>query len=630
MRLVLLCLGVVSVTSLAIGQEVVSDSLDVNEKGQLVRRYWTEPVVVTEQRIDLGGSVFMRAKADLRRPFEKDGFSLISRGSELASDLYADGMKRTDLAVIVDGERYPAACPNRMDTPCTRINPLEIRSIELSKSCSSAASGLGGQVVFHRDAPRQETTLMASMQMAAGASKSMDMLLAGDALGYRLTGRSVRGEPHLDADDRDFRELYGYRRLVSQRLDELTIFGRTRDWSPGATISFTEDVSFPYLLMDERSNDFFSAFLGWRDHKAFVNHTWHTMDNALRTSGNTMMMSTLAENWTAGISGSGYEIYYRNWNADNEITKVGGPRIENHMIPDLHRVSLRLHHSWNPLSSVSLSARAGVQRDQIGDEARLLFHKALHPGAQADRTFMVFGAGVGVAHEIGEHWSAGLLLETVSEPPQPQELYIGVQKLGDKPWWTGNPLLEAPIRSTARAQLRSRQVRAEAYLSRIDNYASLAAAAIGSQKYQTYTNIDALIAGVNLRFNSRFLDLNGSISPGQNLSGDHALAEIQPAGCEARLKSPRWRGSGSHLRWKWAAAQKRVDEVLNEIPTPSWQRVDWGLHCSQDDWSVRLELENLLGELYYQHLSYARNPFASGLAVQEPGTTIRLSFSAGP
>lgn len=39
---------------------------------------------------------------------------------------------------------------------------------------------------------------------------------------------------------------------------------------------------------------------------------------------------------------------------------------------------------------------------------------------------------------------------------------------------------------------------------------------------------------------------------------------------------------------------------------------------------VTLEVDNITDELYYQHLSYLRNPFASGSSVWEPGITVTL------
>ncbi len=40
---------------------------------------------------------------------------------------------------------------------------------------------------------------------------------------------------------------------------------------------------------------------------------------------------------------------------------------------------------------------------------------------------------------------------------------------------------------------------------------------------------------------------------------------------------------------------------------------------------LALEVNNLTNELYYQHLSYLRNPYSSGMRVYEPGRTIRLN-----
>ena len=39
---------------------------------------------------------------------------------------------------------------------------------------------------------------------------------------------------------------------------------------------------------------------------------------------------------------------------------------------------------------------------------------------------------------------------------------------------------------------------------------------------------------------------------------------------------------------------------------------------------VALEVDNITDELYYHHLSYLRNPFASGASVSGPGMTVTL------
>jgi iron complex outermembrane receptor protein len=71
-----------------------------------------------------------------------------------------------------------------------------------------------------------------------------------------------------------------------------------------------------------------------------------------------------------------------------------------------------------------------------------------------------------------------------------------------------------------------------------------------------------------------------------------------------------------------------VDPNLNEEPTPSWQRVDVGFRYAGRHGQLVLEVENATNELYTQHLSYLRNPFASGQRVWEPGRTVRVGVGA--
>ena len=77
----------------------------------------------------------------------------------------------------------------------------------------------------------------------------------------------------------------------------------------------------------------------------------------------------------------------------------------------------------------------------------------------------------------------------------------------------------------------------------------------------------------------------------------------------------------------YEAEQNRVDEILTEDPTPAWYRIDIGAKYELKNLLLRLELENITNQLYYRHLSYSRNPFATGTKVFEPGRKIYLSLS---
>jgi outer membrane receptor protein involved in Fe transport len=70
-----------------------------------------------------------------------------------------------------------------------------------------------------------------------------------------------------------------------------------------------------------------------------------------------------------------------------------------------------------------------------------------------------------------------------------------------------------------------------------------------------------------------------------------------------------------------------VDVSLNETPSSDWQRFDLGLSWKGERLAMNMEIENLAGEEYSQHLSYQRDPFASKTRVLAPGLQLRLAFS---
>ena len=78
------------------------------------------------------------------------------------------------------------------------------------------------------------------------------------------------------------------------------------------------------------------------------------------------------------------------------------------------------------------------------------------------------------------------------------------------------------------------------------------------------------------------------------------------------------------------SAQRRVDRDLQETPTAGYGVVDIkaGLHIRRVN--LTLGMANVLNRLYYEHCSYQRDPFRSGLRVPEPGrnlfTTLQYTF----
>ena len=102
--------------------------------------------------------------------------------------------------------------------------------------------------------------------------------------------------------------------------------------------------------------------------------------------------------------------------------------------------------------------------------------------------------------------------------------------------------------------------------------------------------------------------------------------EIPPFSLRYTAKSPTVSGLSGYVRHTYNDAQTRVDEDLQEAPTTSWHRVDLGVTYRLKDVRLALEVNNLTDELYYQHMSYLRNPYSSGARLYEPGRTVYLNL----
>ncbi|MBK7867526.1 MAG: hypothetical protein IPJ75_11405 [Ignavibacteriales bacterium] len=77
--------------------------------------------------------------------------------------------------------------------------------------------------------------------------------------------------------------------------------GRNQDLKYGASFTYTENISFPYLQMDEKFNRLFLQISPGKGNKIYANYTSHLMNNSLRISP--MMMETDAKNLTIGATG---------------------------------------------------------------------------------------------------------------------------------------------------------------------------------------------------------------------------------------------------------------------------------------------------------------------------------------
>jgi iron complex outermembrane recepter protein len=69
----------------------------------------------------------------------------------------------------------------------------------------------------------------------------------------------------------------------------------------------------------------------------------------------------------------------------------------------------------------------------------------------------------------------------------------------------------------------------------------------------------------------------------------------------------------------FSAAQTRVDTDLSEQPTPGWGIANFKVGTTVARFTLNCGIGNLFNRLYYETLSYQRDPYRSGVKVPEPG-----------
>ncbi|MBT8377951.1 MAG: hypothetical protein KJN64_01835 [Ignavibacteria bacterium] len=587
-----------------------------------VKVYWLDPVEVTSQKLSLSDYQTPVEKDNLSSLLNRNGFNLIRKGVFFAQDIYADGFKKGDLNVVIDGERYHCACPNRMDSPLSRVNPLELESVELNKTAGNIQSGLGGKVSFRRTAPIEPISIKAGLSGSSAASQSFDGSLSTEGYNHRISLRYSTGLPYKDAEGRNFEDLYGYKENFNYKLAEATFHGSESIWKYGAAFTYTENVSFPYLLMDEINNRVFSGYVSYDNNKIYFNYTDHLMTNQLRVS--TGNMESDAKNLTIGAIGNFYEVFFRNWNIDNVIA-TPMTTINNNMLPNVNMYSVSLFKKID-FSKLSISGRAGVVHHSVENDERLNFYKTLYPDAESSRWFPTVGLSASYSTIFAEVWNVAGLIEAATEAPETEYLFIAVQKPMTKPNWSGNPKLNQPVRTTLRGSIGYNFFNFEAFATRVWNYVNLKKAVVETKPYTTYENVDAFMLGFNFSFYWRFIEMIAGYTNAQNTTNNTPLSEIPPLSISTKLTSPAIYNTVVYVKHTYNNAQLRVDETLNETTTPAWNKFDVGTVYNAGSFLISLEIENLTNTLYYQHLSYLRDPFSSGNRVYEPGTTVRFNF----
>lgn len=571
------------------------------------------------------------------RALEMQGLDLIRRGPTFAADLFVDGFKRSDIPIVVDGEHMHNACPNRMDVPVVRANPLEMASAEVVLTSADLSAGLGGVLKVRRRTPARTFTPMGYIQGMGGSEEGLDAGLAMEGMGQGFYARYTRARPYTDARGRTFQNLYGFKTDVRTAYEvmEGSVHGVRGEWTYGGSVARYRDVLFPYLLMDERDNLGFSVFGAYRGHRVYANGFHHLMDNGLRASSGMMFMETDARTWAAGVTREGlYDVSVQRWIADNtqRMTMNNMPMETVQRMLDILRVRASVGFRMERAVWM-IQGRMGAVYVSREDARRDLF--ALLGSSTLRRVFPVLA--LGVSRPLAR---AQIYGEVALEELDPGYLFVTLKRSKvnnmQKPYWIGNPDLRQPVKGALRVRVpfshRGLALSVEAFGSGVKNYVEPGKTTADTLPVETFRNVDAVMAGFRLLGQIRFVHLESHYTWAHNLTDDLPLSEIPPLHLRLEVRPRLNRGGVAFTPLAavtYEASQNRVNPELNESPTPAWTRLDLGLTVEWKGLRMEARVDNVTNELYYRHLSYRRNPFTSGVKVFEPGRRFTLSVWTG-
>ncbi len=588
-----------------------------------VKIYTLKQITIFGNKYSIDKNEFPVEKDNLSSVLSLGGFSIIRKGVFLAQDVYADGLKRGDYTIVVDGERYHNACPMRMDAPLSRINPIEIKSVEFIKSSANLQSGLGGTIAINKRLPRDDFDFEASVTQSLGKSNETDISLLTEKLNHRISLRYNQGIPYKTGNDKSFKDLYGYKTNSKYQFSEASVYGMVSDWKYSGSIMYSKDISFPYLQMDERKSVVYNASLAFNEYKLYFNYTDHLMNNDLRVSS--MFMETKARNLTLGMVSKYFELYYRHWDADNNMRMANGTMpINNNILPKINLFSGNLFYQVKE-DNFNLTGKVGLAYYNIGNKDILNFYNSIYKNARGDRIFTLLGFSVSHNSHFSGKFAFNNQLDLALEVPEAEVLFVTVKRMMGKPYWSGNPKLDQPFRTTLRSSLSASHFSLDLYGSFISNYVYLASALVGMQKYQTFGNVDALIAGTTFRVNYDFIESEVTYTYGENRNTKKPLIEILPLHISTKLTAPEFFNIRFFIKHTYENAQKRVDKSFWEIPTAAWNTIDFGLLWKSSPIVVNVDVQNILNFEYSQNLAYVRDPFSSGMRIIEPGVSVRVN-----
>jgi len=346
----------------------------------------------------------------------------------------------------------------------------------------------------------------------------------------------------------------------------------------------------------------------------------------------------------------GFESYYRNWNMMGYMN-MGGMLSANPSLPDVGTSAVGVFAEYRRAITDRLKVSAGARfdHDSMATNTANLNSNAYYTyqGTRDTTSTDNFASGnARVAYALSKHIEAFAGFGSTGRVPDAEERYLNRASMTNVN--VGNPNLPMVRNTETTVGLTFRHgsayVRPTLFYSNVIDYIVVnnqprLVMAMGPPTARSYTNVDARIYGGELSYSFGLragfsLSGGGSYSKGTNdrkpLAGvlSSTLPEMPPLRTWAALRFVH-QSLFAEVGGTGVAPQKLVDSDLHESPTAGYGLMNVKLGLSRGKLNVSVAVDNLLNRYYYEHLSYFRDPFGSGVKVPEPGRNLfaQLKYS---
>jgi iron complex outermembrane receptor protein len=608
---------------------------------------------------------------------EIPGIETIRRGAA-GEDVLIRGYQRDNINVLIDDQSVFGACPNRMDPPAFHIDLLETESISVTKGPFDVRhpGSLGG--LLEARSIRPPLGLDAELFSNYGSFEStMDAARVsfGSERFSIATGGSFRfSRPYEDGRGLKFTDIYPgdspNRYRPSKR--NATAYSIKSGWAKALfrpslghelEVSYArimaDDVLYPYLLMDADSDDTERVNARYVIEEPFdkvnlltlqffYSGVDHAMSDTRRMSSLGSIkpygMRTLAKSSNVGgrIEGAlslfgettlGLDGYRRSWDATTSMLMQRTRTFHDQAsIPDVETANIGVFLEQHHELARNVSLRAGVRLDSSRTKAkkdRGSVYGLYFPDFQRARRDTYPSGHLRLDYVLSKDLSVFLGFGHGVRVPDPQERYFALRRMGTKemPDQLGNPGL-SPVKNNewdvgVKALRGSALLETSVFYGELEDFIVPRDLLGEGGVARSYKNVSATMYGTETSLTlglSRELRADAGVSfvRGKNDTDGTDLPEIPPLNGRLSLRYERSWGFGE-VEGVFAASQNKTDRMLNEEATGGYAVANLlaGIHHGR--LRVVFGVRNLFDRYYYEHLSYLRDPFRSGVRVPEPG-----------